>query len=159
MRIKSEDVKEVIRRFESVLPIANKNKDKSMRMNCYFVQDYDYGELVHKCGTVHCHAGWFTVATMIERGMVGDGNCYDVNDGIHEMANILGFPESLSLCEYIEESEEFRRVWGNQWAGDMFMGRIAFYDLEKRPYCAQNLQHIVDHWKEVYERVLEAENG
>jgi hypothetical protein len=129
---KSSDVLKVIEGFKKVLPKAGRLDMGQCAVN-----------VGHTCGTVHCHAGWFAVA-------VCDLNKrLDYSHGRDAMAEILGLrPEDIT-----QWAHRFPDVWGNNFGLYMFGASYAFFHSEKRPDGAVHLQHIVDHWTDVYERL------
>jgi hypothetical protein len=135
---KSENILKVIKTFEKVLPSAKKRGHLDMTE-----------PKVRECGTVHCHGGWFAVAVCdLKKGV-------DYIDGANEMARMLGFAFYLDLESWARDEE---KIWGNDAGALMFSDSSAFQS-EKRPEGAKSLQDIVDHWKEVYERVVKFEKA
>jgi hypothetical protein len=139
---KSENILKVIKAFQKVLPLTKKEK-----------RHLDMGEpnvnIGTECGTIHCHGGWFAVAVCdLKKGV-------DYIDGANEMARMLGFAFYLDLESWARDEE---KIWGNDAGALMFSDSSAFQS-EKRPEGAKSLQDIVDHWKEVYERVVKFEKA
>lgn len=129
-------VQTVIDNFRKVLPMAVQENHLDMLEEDVNLDGY-------KCGTVHCHGGWYAVATL-------DLNqSLDFSDGATKMAEHLGFDNYLSLEDWAEENPG---LWGNSRGETMFVFPSAFKS-ESRPEGAQNLQDIIDHWSEVQSRL------
>lgn len=110
----------------------------------------------HTCGTIHCHGGWYAVAVCDVRGRRN----VSFIDGAAEMARELGFyhPDNHAALSMLSMwAYQNPKIWGNERGGDMFGSKLAFTHPVKRRCGAENLQHIIDHWEEVYERVKELE--
>lgn len=139
----SSQVLKVINNFKMVLPIA-KTEDN--------LDFYECGLQKEKCGTVCCHGGWYSVASKIFRNK-HTSDFY--LDGAIKMAKDLGFRRWEELITWAEDNSE---IWGNVNGVDMFtvVGSVSFIS-KSRPEGAQKLQHIIDHWTEVYERLLAIE--
>lgn len=105
----------------------------------------------YKCGTVHCVAGWYAVGAINLRKK---GLTYQ--DGVYKINRDLGFTNIyfISASELEIWASLNRNVWGNDNGHFMFSNAIAYYHPTKRPNGALNLQHIIDHITEVYERTL-----
>lgn len=146
--IKSENIIKVINNFKSVLYMAT-SKDH-LRMGVAFVNQGG-----HTCGTVHCHGGWYAIATLMDVIKV---NAVDYGDGANKMAEDIGFDVSFSvgepLCTWAKKHPE---LWGNNNGEYMFSAAMAFYHKDKRPCGAMNLEDIINHWEDVYERVRATE--
>lgn len=139
---KSENILKVIEVFKKVLPMAKRKRH--LNMDEISVQNED-----HACGTVHCHGGWFAV------GFCDLSNPYiTFLNGGEEMAHVLGFKRMDDLQVWASENP---KLWGNRRGDGMFAERAAFRSSD-RPRGASNLQHIIDHWTEVYERVKALED-
>ncbi len=100
----------------------------------------------HKCGTVHCHAGWWAIGRMNLKESLS------YSDGSSDMAKYLGFGN------YVDELENWAqdnpKIWGNTEGVHMFSNANSF-DAE---WCNINLKKIGMHWHKVANR-LEALNG
>lgn len=135
--IQSKNILKVIDNFKKVLPMAKMEGHLNMaapEVNCRG----------HICGTVHCHGGWYAVAACsLKRKITFD-------TGANKMARDLGFFNAEKLEDWMCDHPE---IWGNSHAHSIFSWETAFYHEEKRPIGAENLQHIIDHWQEVYERL------
>lgn len=105
------------------------------------------------CGTSMCHGGWYFVAS-IPRMSKKDKRHYSYKDGIDIMMKDLGFH---NISKFYDWAGNFR-IWGNYDGENMFGGSgVAFKHPIKRPKGAKTIQHIIDHWREVYERIKEIE--
>lgn len=139
----SEAVLNVINNFKKVLPLAKRYDHLDMKA-------------ISVCGTIHCHGGWYAVATCDLRKIE---DLYFTH-GVVQMEIDLGLEHikgSLFFSlQYWAVANHY--LWGNECGGLMFKDALAFYHKDKRPFGAQNLQHIIDHWTEVYERLLLLEN-
>lgn len=149
----SKQVLFVINNFKKILPLAILENHLNMRIT--HVNECNR----HQCGTIHCHGGWYAIARC------NLNNEISFKEGANMMAIDLGFNEYNCnnifidiLYSLIEWANENQTTWGNRWGGVMFTDSIAFFHPSKRPNGAQNLQHIIDHWTEVYERLLALEN-
>lgn len=132
--MKSENILKVIENFKKVLPMAKLERHLKMSES-----SVNYN---HTCGTIHCHAGWYAVAVC---DLSADLN---FRNGANILAEHLGYDDLFDIMNNMD-----KKIWGNDFAIQMFTREIAFYHPEKRPHGAENLQHIIDHWTEVYERV------
>lgn len=138
----SSQVLKVIQAFESVLPMAKARYHLDMHQ----AQVTSGSEA---CGTTHCHGGWFSIACKLHlRQYCG------FLDGADRMAEILGFDDNYILEQWAAENPI---IWGNYRGRGMFCAELAFAS-PARPDGAKNLQHIIDHWREVRERLLALEN-
>lgn len=140
----SKAVFEVVERFKSVLPLATLPRHLQMGVS-------KVNECGHECGTVHCHGGWYAVAVL----PIADAE-FGFQDGSERMAKDLGFESDMQLEEW---ASKFPEIWGNERAMGMFCDCTAFIHIKKRPRGALNLQHIIDHWQEVGERLLDLEKS
>lgn len=145
----SQQVQTVIDHFERVLPQAT--LDNHLDMKEVKVKDGCYD-----CGTVHCHAGWYAVAKKAYFDKF-DYHSFNYLDGIALMVDDLGFQNKYELCKWLRTRVGVT-TWGNENSIDIFYKKEAFYHPKKRPEGAQNLQHIIDHWKEVKERLVQLES-
>lgn len=138
----STSVKALIDSFKTILPMATRREQ--LDMQCLWVNEG------HACGSVHCHAGWYAIAKGLHRkGFVSFG------DGSREMAqDLLSMSTSLGVIAWAERNSI---IWGNKYGNYIFAHALAFKSA-KRPNGAQTLADIVDHWQEVYERLVILEN-
>lgn len=134
-----QQVQIVIDNFEKVLPLANK-------MNSLDMTEGRVKSEIHKCGSIHCHGGWYAVST------------YDLSKehirylaGANIMANDLGFDDYVDLKIWADTNPD---IWGNKHGIEMFLNKEAFIS-SNRPFGAQTLQDIINHWKEVQTRLPE----
>lgn len=145
--MKSENILKVIDTFKKVLPLATRKNHLDMGET--FIKQKDLG---HKCGTVHCHAGWYGVAKFD----LSKEPVVTYLKGADAIAQDLGFKRTKNgtprygLSDWAGQNPN---IWGNPFGDRIFSHEIAFMNFEKRPQGAETLQHIIDHWQEVYERV------
>lgn len=145
-----QQVQEVIDNLSKILPQAHSNESLDMMEVSVRNGSYD-------CGTVHCHAGWYAVARLdyfFKHGFKGSVN---YTDGIDLLCKDLGFRNKFKLAEWLGHIDGVR-AWGNDQSLFLFKKKSAFYHPVKRPEGAKNLQHIIDHWIEVKERLVQMEN-
>jgi len=145
----SENVSKVIANFEKVLPKATRQDHLKMltpHVNC----------MGHECGTIHCHGGWYAVATC------DSSKPLDFRSGIIKMSEDLGFDidgDFFTRTEFIEDWAKYNpEIWGNNNGTYMFSNRLAF-ESEDRPGGAYSLNDIISHWKEVRDRLITIERG
>lgn len=96
----------------------------------------------HKCGSVHCHGGWYAVMRCST-----DENL-DYTDGADKMATDLGFDEYVDLKYWADQCPE---IWGN-YEGDQMFSSVYAFESDTRD-GAYTLKHIADHWSEVADRL------
>lgn len=152
--LKSENVLKVIKKFESISHL-----DTPLDMG---ESSVNYR---NACGTPHCHGGWYAIASypkpnrkffgIIRPEWKTGGLTFGA--GITSMMEDLGIGANLFevLVEYLNRNPY---IWGNHNYRIMFSNPSAFYNREKRPNGAKSLRDIINHWQEVYERVLATEN-
>jgi len=138
----SANVYKVIKTLESVLPLIK--RENHLNMFCGSVNG-DYS-----CGTIHCHGGWYAIASKLHENKI-----VDYENGADQMAKDLGFVGYVDLLCWAREN---KKIWGNKFPQLMFSDEMAFYHKTKRPLGAENLQHIIDHWREVAEKLKRLEN-
>jgi hypothetical protein len=139
---KSKDVRKVVELLTSVLPMATREDHLNMMKGSVCV-DYT-------CGTVCCHGGWFAIAKSLHRGRY-----VDYWGGANAMAESIGLGDGNQLEKWANYSS---KIWGNESGSSMFFDELAFFHPTKRPEGAQTLQHIIDHWSEVADRLEALEN-
>lgn len=139
---KASAVLKVINNFKSVLHLATREDHLDMFQGD--VNEY------YQCGTVHCHGGWYAIATCNLR------QALTFQDGARQLAHDLGFENAVYMKQWASTNE---KLWGNDEGGNMFTTRWAFYNTDKRANGAKNLQHIIDHWREVYNRIKRQERS
>jgi len=142
---KSEDVFKLVETFKSVLPLATREDHLNMMQGSVNNR--------YECGTVHCHGGWYAIAKNLHKNQT-----IDFVSGMIQMRIDLGFENDDYYRELIRWASGNPEIWGNNHGDDMFGNRMAFYHEQKRPKGAQNLQHIIDHWTEVGERLKALED-
>lgn len=140
---KSEDIRKVIDLFKSVLPMATDPCHLDM-MEGSVKSDH------HKCGTVHCVAGWFAIAI----GLHKRKRIVNYEHGAQKMAIMLGFTCTWDLKKWAALN---KILWGNDDGINMFVQKDAYQNRITRPNGANNLQEVINHWEEVYERALNRE--
>jgi hypothetical protein len=128
----------VIDNFNKVLPMATLKNHLHMGEDA--VNDDD-----HKCGTIHCHGGWYAVATLDNTKFL------TFIDGYDKLARDLGMNVDGELEHWARLNPE---IWGNDQGISMFMHELAFKS-PTRPNGAENLQDIINHWIEVRDRLPE----
>ncbi len=158
--ITSKKVRKLVKTFERVLPYARR-KGASLNMDSAVVsrpvgsntpacQD-------HKCGTVHCHAGWYLLAKMwdgkAEYLPAGRHYYYDV--GARMMAQDLGLLCGYALKYWARDNPD---LWGNDRGNEMFIGMRAFSP-DGMNVPESSLDAIVDHWRQVADALELAEIG
>lgn len=138
--MKSKNVLKVINNFKKVLPLATRKRHLDMEM-------WRVNMHGHKCGTVHCHGGWYAVATGSPKKEM------NFQTGTRKMAKHLGFKDEDALIAW---AATHPKLWGNYNGSYIFVRKIAFKS-NKNPKGAKTLQDIIDHWKAVYKRVKRQE--
>lgn len=131
----SEQVLIVIRNFEKVLPLATLEGHLDMAEGDVNIN--------HLCGTFHCHAGWYAIATCDLSEKFGH------TKGAMRLAEDLGFDDHYYILEWARDNPE---IWGNNFGYDMFLYEKAFTS-STRPEGAKTLLDIVNHWREVFDRI------
>ena len=152
--ITSEKIRGMIGKFERVLPYARHEGAVDMDEGGVSRRVASSLGNAHKCGTTHCHAGWYLLACEwdgVSDYLKGSGVSFEV--GAHRMMRDTGMrPEGLvgslsgGLVEWAEDNPE---IWGNPWGEDMFFCERAFG-------CTKDnitLEKIVDHWRGVAARL------
>ena len=153
--ITSEKVRNLVKTFERILPYAEHDGALDMgtggvscRTNSFFSG--------HKCGTVHCHAGWYLLAKMWDgksNHLRGGNRSY--LDGVALMMEDMGVSDSeYGLVDWASQNPD---LWGNDYARSMFCENEAFTPGNKER--AETLKDIVDHWRQVGDALEIAEIG
>ncbi len=133
-------VKAVVDNFVSILPLTVDNAHHLNMMSMSI------------CGSTHCHGGWYWVAKNGDHAPNGIGINMGYEAGTESLAIDLGFDDDSDLQAW---AAYYPGIWGNEHGSKMFVNEIAFTcDLE-RPYGAQNLQDIINHWTDVMNRLPE----
>ena len=117
--ITSDKVFKVVKKFERVLPFA-KHAD-ALDMSTYYVSTP-----AHRCGTIHCHAGWYALAHSWDlKSHYLNGRFEFVTDltGVGNMCRDLGFDTEQGLLLWARCNPE---IWGNEYGDYMFASRRAF---------------------------------
>lgn len=140
----SSNVKKVIENLKKVLPMAVYRYHLNMQETRVNID--------HVCGTVHCVGGWYAIAKGLDIG-----KRVTFMDGANEINKDLGFSEQCGIKASREWAVNNPKIWGNVSGYFMFSLESAYYHPTKRPNGALNLQHVIDHWQEVYDRLLALE--
>lgn len=155
----SDQIRTVLANFAKVLTIANGHEHllsmNEGRLSPILVErtttlDGQLMREVYTCGSPMCHGGWYMTAVW-DINEDGDFRNNNYSDGAEKMNKDLGGIE----IEYWADQNP--KIWGNSMGYRMFSDRSAFEHETKRPNGAKSLQHIVDHWNEVLERIVELE--
>ena len=145
--ITSKKVFEFVEIFERILPYAQHDGALDMGEDCVS-ETPEFDGRSHKCGTIHCHAGWFCLAKQWDgesEYLPGEYVYYQRgSDLIWLHFGPYGIPGLMDKNPHI---------WGNRYGADMYRDKRAFISKE-RPDGAETLQDIVDHWGEVGIRLL-----
>lgn len=162
MKVKSKNVLKVIRNFEKAMELYPQGmlNMASTRVN-----------VEHTCGTVHCHAGWYAIGASVavrenRALMIYTGGAIMMAEDLEILNRDLpvynnyrsDFMPPLGYTSVPMWAEKNPELWGNVQGTHMFGYRSAFWS-EKRPLGALSLQDIIDHWKEVYERIKAQEEA
>lgn len=141
--MKSADVLKVIKNFEK-LPLKTRLSEKGLNMGECGVTNF-----LGICNTTMCHGGWYAAVAIKNKFL----KTFHYQDGANKMAQDLGFKHMNELQKWARDNEE---IWGNNYGGIMFSSAEAFEYKER--FKANCLEDIVQHWREVYERLLAKEN-
>ena len=135
--ITSGKIREMIKRFETILPYAM--DAGAVNMMSSMVSDK---ERKHKCGTIHCHAGWYVLACVWDRKAdYLDGDEVDFRMGADRMEHDLGMGGyTLPLW-----ANDYPEIWGND-DGDMLFYDPAAFGCTKGDIT---LEKIIGHWRRV----------
>ena len=143
--MRAEDLKRVI----TTMGLVASNRKADLNMQRWPVQEDRY-----HCGTIHCFAGWYLIATELEKGAKLSAKMFphdvDFGSGVMRMSEVL----KVHLPEWADKNP---LIWGNEYGCEIFQKRRAFR-AKGRYNGAENLNDIVDHLTEVYERLKEKEN-
>lgn len=144
--------------FEAVV---KRHPEGQLDMMTVEVSDLRHGR-EHRCGTVHCHAGWALVGISPEKvnipktyvsfheGVVAlDEFFFGASDEVADNGTIFS-----ALTDWADRNPS---LWGNGHGSIMFSSKIAFYHGLARRKGALTLKHIADHWREVGKRVANME--
>jgi hypothetical protein len=91
----------------------------------------------HECGTIHCAAGWYAIATLVNEQSL------NYNDGAIAMAAHLGFECREDLEHWAARSST---IWGNQ------SGWAIFCDTRAYGFTHGGLSDVVSHLEGVRDR-------
>ena len=143
--ITAKRVEKLINNFEKILPFAK--HEAALNMSTGKVSSK---RLSHKCGTTHCHAGWYLLAKEwdLKSEYLNDGKQTGFAVGIGLMEKDLGLLQKKSLKRWASENPE---LWGNEVGSAMFFHTAAF------GRDCRTLEDIVVHWIGVWLNLLEKE--
>ena len=145
--ITPEKIDIVIKNFERVLPYAESPDSLDMGEHRVSLRSHEKTDvpIIHKCGTVHCHAGWYLLAKIwdLKSDFIGSGEKHLYEDGAYLMAKDLGLKKIRKLEGWAAKHPE---IWGND------MGDFMFSSEESLGY-PDTLADIVDHWRGVRRRL------
>ena len=157
--ITAAKVEKLIKTFERVLPHARETDSFSMSesyvsVNLEEIDEYDieaYDLQEHRCGTTHCHAGWYLLGKVwdLKSKFLPEYKFSDAlsfEDGVEEMEDDLG-------CDVALWAGDNPELWGNSHGEKMFYSERAFGD------DCTTLDEVVNHWKGVHKRLLQKEKG
>ena len=143
--ITSDKIFRMIKNFERVLPYANKSNSLDMSEADVSVP---LNWTPHRCGTTHCHAGWYFLARRWDFAStyISNTEVFGFSKGTELMARELGMPNSLKLQNWAQANPG---LWGNENGSAMFCNSVAFnYE------GSLTLKKIIHHWGEVGMRLL-----
>lgn len=149
--VKSENVLKVINKFKSILDLNPQLDMKECLVNYR-----------NACGTPHCHAGWYAIASKskFRRRFMPETN---FTEGVKIMAadlRFMGLFAERAMREFFADNPS---IWGNEYGGSMFSEKVAFKCTytDKRQFGAESIKDIIDHWQDVYDRlvILEKKNS
>lgn len=135
-----KQMQKVIDIMYSVLPLTF---EEGARLD---MMEVSVNDCFHKCGTVHCFAGWFAVGAL-NAGLLKGKIYYSV--GADLMANMLGFKLKTDLIYWAANNEH---IWGNE-AGDGIFSASRAFESPHRPHGAQNVTDIIHHLEDVQSRL------
>ena len=170
--ITSKKVFKVADTLAKMVPHANRRK-RGLHMGESRVYETIWNmdrkiEVLHPCGTIHCHAGWYYLAKhwdkdndrlVSRRHDTGKLKLEVISyrHGAERMAKDLGFNCQTALENWARENP---RVWGNEHGGLLFTICDAFdKDAKADDDKPLTLADIVEHWRGVGERLKKLENG
>ena len=137
-----------MRNFEKVLPVAEEQGSEHFDMRESEVLTHK-----HKCGTVHCAAGWYAVSRKDSEGWryaLKRWNEIEYLDGGRWMAEDLGLGDIIDLERWAGKNPE---IWGNCHGKGMFQKALAYGDGEET--FAESLRDVYEHWVRVRGRLVE----
>lgn len=123
----------VIENFQRVLPLAK--REDHLNMDEYIVQEAG----VHKCGTIHCVAGWYWVAVI---GTNHPDKFIGFERGADLMAAQLGFFDNWEVRRWAARNPY---IWGND-VGEFIFSDTDAYD------GAKNLHEVIEFLTKVRDR-------
>jgi hypothetical protein len=123
----------VIENFYRILPLTFEAGKKHLDYDEWRVRGWD-----NECGTVHCVAGWYAIATGLHEKKEKDR--VDFMDGISKMERDLGF-------QFIENwAMDNPKIWGNQYGKLMFKNAKAWNG-------AKTIAKVIRHLEAVHDRL------
>lgn len=138
----------VIDKFYSILPFTLEHEDHLDMLEPVVL---GYG---HECGTVHCVAGWYAIASMGEDVFNLRGTDYiSYSTGVAKMANDLGFEHLFELPEWAHKN---KKLWGNPYGSNLFTCANAYTNKYKS--FAGGISDIIHHLELVKYNCLKAES-
>jgi len=105
----------VIDNFKKVLPFAKKKNHLNMMETTAMAKN-------HKCGTIHCVAGWYAVA-LLKDGTINESEYVSYSDGAAAIAKQLGFKNDSQLESWANRNPD---IWGNEDGINMFYSKKAY---------------------------------
>lgn len=128
----------VIDNFKKILPAAS--HEGHLDMNVYLVHRQGNGTVPgHKCGTIHCVAGWYAIAA---RTIDLSVSYIGFSIGCDAMAEDLGFSDKYVLASWAHKNP---KIWGNDLGNNLFGSRAAYNG-------ADTLQEVVEYLEGVRDR-------
>ena len=137
-------MQKVISNLEKVLPLARKASNLNM-------MEVTVRDTYHRCGTVHCVAGWYMVSQMEDKIGTYGGLRTSFWEGAGKMAKDLGFTERNDM-EYWANA--YPKIWGNDSGRVMFSCNTAYRN-GKKGYTPTTLKGVIGHFKRVLKRLPE----
>lgn len=125
----------VIEKLYSVLPMA---LQEEMGLD---MMEVDVNQHGHKCGTVHCVGGWYSLGHWQHEAFRKGGQSLDFRDGANALAKDLGFAMYSELSVWAHANRE---IWGNPAGGQLFAANQA-YDHGNGP--AKDLADVIRHFE------------
>lgn len=130
----------VIDKFKSILHRLPENH-LDMRVAVVYRRKQQF---LHECGTVHCVAGWYYLAskTDIELEAAKTRTSYiGFTSGVMIMREDLGFHTTAELEEFVRNNPE---IWGNSHGQELFSDSIAYDNAETLHEVVTYLEGVRD---------------
>ena len=128
----------VIENFYRVYPLTLEYGEGHLDMEEPYVNNGLF--MKRKCGTVHCVAGWYAIATLDY-----ENKPLDFVHGANSMALDLGFNTKFQLETWASQN---RKVWGNSCGVDIFYDPAAWGN-------AKSIEDIIHYLEGVHDRTPE----